>query len=768
MSSRPPGDEALAYHASGRPGKLEVTATKPCVTQRDLSLAYTPGVARPCLRIRDDAAEAYRYTAKGNLVAVISNGTAVLGLGNIGALAGKPVMEGKAVLFKRFADIDVFDLEVATEDPAAFVEAVRLLEPTFGGINLEDIRAPECFEIEEALTRLLSIPVMHDDQHGTAIISGAALLNALEVAGKRIDEIKVVFNGAGAAGLACARYYLSLGVRRENLVLCDKHGVVWKGRQVEMDRWKATLATDTDLRTLDQVVRGADVLVGLSVGGCFTPAMLRSMNERPIVFAMANPDPEIAWEVARETRGDLILATGRSDHPNQVNNVLGFPFIFRGALDVRASSINEPMKLAATRALAQLAREDVPDSVVRAYGVEKLRFGPDYLIPKPFDHRVLLWEATAVAEAAMASGVARQPVDLEEYRDRLESRLGRGREVMRVVIHQARRQARSVVFPQGTHPKVLQASHIIADEGIARPILLGSPDEIRRIAADMDVHLDGVTMVDPSPQARAQWAEELYRRRHRKGVTRAEATRALRSPTVCAAMMVALGEADALVAGVDQHYPETLRPALQILGTSEGVTRVCGVYLMVLRDRVLLLGDATVNIEPTAEDLAEIAILAARAAHRFHIEPRIAMLSFSNFGSVSHPLVAKVRRAVEIVRRRAPDLAIDGEMQADTAVSPELIREHFPFCELPDGGNVLVFPDLQSANAAYKLLSCLGGAEAIGPILLGMRRPVHLLQHGAQVRDIVNAAAIAAVDAQEREHEEALATTSLGELVGAP
>ena len=743
--------EALDYHEGRRPGKLEVSSTKPCVTQHDLSLAYTPGVAFPCLRIADAPGDVYRYTAKGNLVAVISNGTAVLGLGDIGPMAGKPVMEGKGVLFKRFADIDVFDLELDTKDPEEIIRICRAVAPTFGGINLEDIKAPECFEIEERLKRELDIPVFHDDQHGTAIISGAALLNALALTGRSIERVRIVFNGAGAAGIACAKYYLRLGVRPENLILCDTTGVVYRGRTKGMNPYKLELAAETPARTLAEALVGADVFVGLSVADCVTSDMLRSMAARPIVLAMANPDPEITWEEAHAARPDVIMATGRSDYPNQVNNVLGFPFIFRGALDVRATAINEPMKLAATRALAELAHEDVPDAVMKAYGVERLHFGQDYLIPKPFDPRVLIRVAAAVAGAAMASGVARLSVDLEEYQDRLESRLGKSREILRQLVHRARRAPRRVVFPEGDHPTVLRACQQVLDEHIAQPILLGDEAAIRRQAAELELHVDGARIVDPAAWPGSQgYADELFRLRGRKGVTLAEARKLLLNRTVLGAMMVRLGDADALVAGVSQHYPDTIRPALQIIGMRDGVSRVAGVYMMVLKDRVLFFADTTVNIEPDAEELADVALLTAELVRRFHVEPRIAMLSFSNFGSTRHPLADKVRRATEIVRHRAPDLVVDGEMQADTAVVPELLA-HYPFNRLQEPANVLIFPDLAAANTAYKLVARLGGAEAVGPILLGMRKPVQVLQHGMEVKDVVNAAALAVVEAQELE-----------------
>ena len=742
--------DALDYHRGGRPGKLEVIPSKPCLTQRDLSLAYTPGVAVPCRKIQEDADQAYEYTGRGNLVAVITNGTAVLGLGDIGALAGKPVMEGKGVLFKRFADIDVFDLEIASHDPDEIVRTVELLEPTFGGINLEDIKAPECFEIESRLKHSMSIPVFHDDQHGTAIISGAALLNALELVDKKIDAVRLVINGAGAAGIACARFYISLGVRPENLILCDSVGVVYHGRERGMNPYKESLAADTEARTLADAIAGADVFVGLSVADCVTPEMVRSMAERPILFAMANPDPEISYEAALAARPDAIVATGRSDYPNQVNNVLGFPFIFRGALDVRATAINEEMKLAATRALAALAREDVPDSVMKAYGLSRLHFGRDYLIPKPFDPRVLLWEATAVARAAMESGVARLEVDLDDYRERLERRLGRSGEVMRVMINQGRRAPRRVVFPDGEHEKVLRATQIVVDEGFAVPVLLGDERRILERIADLELHLNGVEIVDPATSPRREdYARELYDLRQRKGVTLAEAGRLVLDPTVFAALMVRRGDADAMVAGVSRSYPETLRPALQILRSKPGARKVAGVHIMVLKDKVLFFADTTVNVDPDADELADIAIGAAEVARRFHVEPRVAMISFSNFGSTRDPRAEKMARATNLVRERAPLLMIDGEMQADTAVTPELLREVYPFSALEGGANVLIFPELQSANAAYKLVQRLAGAEAIGPILMGMDRPVHVLQKGSEVRDVVYLTAVAVVDAQE-------------------
>jgi len=745
--------EALAYHLGTRPGKIEVTPTKPCRTQRDLSLAYTPGVAVPCLEIEKEPGDAYKYTAKGNLVAVVSNGTAVLGLGHIGALAGKPVMEGKGVLFKRFADVDVFDLEVDSTNPDDVIKVVQLLEPTFGGINLEDIKAPECFYIEETLKKTMKIPVFHDDQHGTAIISGAALLNALELVGKPIDKVKVVFNGSGAAGIACAEHYIRLGVKRENIILADTKGVVYEGRAEGMNPYKARFAQKTELRTLADAVKGADVLVGLSVKGAFTQDMLRSMAPRPIVFAMANPDPEITYDEALAARKDVIMATGRSDYPNQVNNVLGFPFIFRGALDVHATAINEEMKLAATRALAELAKEDVPDSVCQAYGVERIRFGAEYIIPKPFDPRVLVWEASAVARAAMETGVARTPVDLNEYRERLERLLGKAHELMRMIIHKAQVRPKRVVFPEGETEKILRAAHVLVEEKIAQPILLGDEKIIQARAKDLGVALEEIKVVNPkTSEKREAYATSLYELRQRRGVTLTEAQALIQNRNFFGPVMLHAGDADALLGGVEQHFPETLRPALQVIKPRPGLHRVAGLYVVVTRrGDMYFLADCTVNIEPTAEDLAEIAICAAQTAKRFNVTPRVAMLSFSNFGSTPHPLSAKVQKAVQIVHDADPTLMIDGEMMADTAVTPEIIEETYPFSKLRGGANVLVFPELTSANTCYKLLRRIGGAETIGPILMGMSKPVHVLHRDAEVEEIVNMAAVAVVDAQETE-----------------
>jgi len=742
-------EDALEYHRKGRPGKLEIVPTKPMITQRDLSLAYSPGVAYPVLEIEKDPDLAYEYTIKGNLVAVISNGTAILGLGDRGALASKPVMEGKAVLFKKFADVDAIDIEVNTRDPDEFIRVVQAIAPTFGGINLEDIKAPECFYIEETLRATLDIPVFHDDQHGTAVISAAALLNALELVGKRIDEIKVVINGAGASGIACADLWVKLGVRKENLILLDTKGVIYKGRKEGMNPYKERFAADTEARTLAEAIRGADVFLGLSVADVLTPEMVKSMAERPIIFALANPDPEIRYELAREVRPDAIVATGRSDYPNQVNNVLGFPFIFRGALDVRARAINDEMKLAAARALAALAREDVPDSVLKAYGLETLRFGPDYIIPKPMDPRVMLWEAPAVAQAAMETGVARIHIDIEEYRERLAARLGKGTQVMRFIINKAKAAPKRIAFGEGEEPKILRAAALVQEEGIGRPILIGRPEVIRRRIEELGLRCQPEIVYPPEFPRLEEYAQRLYEKRQRKGVTLPLARTLMLEPNYFGPMMVEMGDADAFISGLTYDYPAVIRPALQVVGVREGMRKVAGLYIMIVKEKVYFFTDATVNIEPTAEDLAEIAIMAADFARRFDIEPRVAMLSFSNFGSTRHPLSEKVRQAVEIVRQRRPDILIDGEMQADTAVVPEIIEERYPFSRVKDA-NVLVFPDLEAANVSYKLLQRLGNAQAIGPILLGMGKPVHVLQTGDEVQDIVFIAAIAALDAQER------------------
>ncbi|MFM7202639.1 MAG: NADP-dependent malic enzyme [Myxococcota bacterium] len=742
---------ALEYHSRGRKGKIEVIPTKPCYTQRDLSLAYTPGVAEPCRVIYKDPEAAYQYTAKGNLVAVITNGTAVLGLGDIGPLAGKPVMEGKGVLFKRFADIDVFDLELNAPDPELFIQCVKALEPTLGGVNLEDIKAPECFEIEERLAAMMDIPVFHDDQHGTAIISGAAFLNALELTGRKIEDVKVVFSGAGAASIATARLYVTLGVRKENILLTDSNGVVYKGRPKGMNVYKEMFAVETDRRTLADALVDADAFVGCSAAGLVTQDMVKVMAPNAIVFAMANPDPEITYEDAKAARPDVIMATGRSDYPNQFNNVLGFPFIFRGALDVRARKINDEMKLACVKALAALAKEDVPDTVLRAYGLKSLRFGPEYIIPKPFDPRVLLWVAPAVAKAAMDSGVARQPIeDFDAYRARLERIHGPVHEVMRPILRKAKNSPKRVVFPEGDEEKILRACQILVDERLAQPILLGHKADIEQKIQSLGLHIPGVEIIDPTHAEKHQaYADAFFGLRGRKGVTRADANRLVMSRTHYGLMMVCQGDADGLVCGLTKHYQETIRPALQLIRTQGHGTLVSGTYVMIFRDRLLFFADCTVNIEPTSAQLAQIAINTAKVARAFNVTPRVAMLSFSNFGSAPHPLADKVRQAVEQLRVIDPRLEVDGEMQADTAVVRELVEENFPFCRLTGSANVLIFPDLQSGNIAYKLLQRLGGATAIGPLLIGMNRPVNVLQMGADVQEIVNITAITSLEAQD-------------------
>ena len=742
--------DALDYHAHGRPGKIAVVPTKPLNNQRDLSLAYSPGVAEPCLAIAARPEDVYRYTAKGNLVAVVTNGTAVLGLGNIGALAGKPVMEGKANLFKQFADIDVFDLEVGSENPEDVIRFCQLLEPTVGGINLEDIRAPDCFHIEETLRKTMKIPVFHDDQHGTAIISGAALINALEIVGKDITGIRVVFSGAGAAALSTAEHYVRLGVPRENITLCDRGGVVHAGRG-ELDPYKARFARPSTDRTLADALRGADVLVGLSVSGAVTPDMLRDMADRPIIFALANPVPEILPDDVRAVRPDAIIATGRSDYPNQVNNVLGFPFIFRGALDARATEVNEEMKMAATRALALLAKQDVPESLSALYGLRDVRFGPEYLIPFPFDPRALLWVAPAVAWAAVASGVAREFIELDEYRERLELRLGRARGIMRGIINRAVQDPKRVVFPEGEEPKIIRAAQILVDEGIAQPILLGKREHIEATARHSGISLDDIAIEDPATSPRRDaYAKRLWEHRQRKGLSLSEAYQQLYIGNYFGSMMVAAGDADALLSGVTMHYPETIRPALQVIGAHPKAGLVSGMYMLVFDKHIVFCADTTVNIDPTAEQLAQIAYAASRIVRTFGITPRIAMLSFSNFGSVRHPDAEKVARAVQLVRQRDRTIIVDGEMQADTALREDTLRELYPFSSLEESANVLIFPNLSAGNIAYKLLNHLGGATAIGPILVGMRRPVHVLEQGADIQEIVNMAAVAVVDAQER------------------
>ena len=744
-------EDIFAYHEFPRPGKLEVVTSKPCLTQRDLSLAYTPGVARPCLAIEQDPEAAYRFTGKGNLVAVITNGTAVLGLGDIGALAGKPVMEGKATLFKRFADIDVFDIELDTKDPDEIVRIVKALEPTFGGINLEDIKAPECFYIEETLKPQMSIPVFHDDQHGTAIIASAFMINALELVGKTIEDVKVVFSGAGAAGIACAEMFVTLGMPRAHALLVDTAGVVYTGRTEKMNPYKARFAQDTPLRTIAEALIGADVFVGVSAKDIVTGDMLKTMAPRPLVLAMANPDPEIAYEVAVAARPDVVMATGRSDYPNQVNNVLGFPFIFRGALDVRARTINDEMKLAAAKALAALAREDTPDVVLKAYGVKSLQFGPEYLIPKPFDPRVLLWVAPAVAEAAIRAGVARKPfADVEVYRESLERIIGPSRRITRLMVHKAQQhRPHRIVYPDGEEDTILRAAQLVIDERTAKPILLGRPDVIREKAERLGLDLAEAETLDygNSPFL-PQYAAALYHARERRGLTPQSAERLLQSATMFGLMMVRHGDADGFVGGLNTPYPETIRPALQIVGLRDDVSRVSALQLLVLKDRVYFCADTMINIDPSAEELAEIACLAADAARAFDIEPRVAMLAFSTFGSVRHPRADRVARAVELARLRQPTLIIDGEMHVDVATVPDIARDNFPHSRIQGDANVLIFPDLASGNIGYKLVQRLGRAEVIGPILMGTRRPVNVLQPGVTAADVASLTAITAVAAE--------------------
>jgi malate dehydrogenase (oxaloacetate-decarboxylating)(NADP+) len=747
-------EDALEYHRlKGKPGKIEVIPTKPMDTQRDLGLAYTPGVAVPVLEIEKDPESAYEYTSKGNLVAVLTNGTAILGLGDRGALASKPVMEGKGVLFKKFADVDVFDIEVDSHDPDEIIRVAKAIAPTFGGINLEDIKAPECFYIEEELKKLLDIPVFHDDQHGTAIISSAGLASALELAGKKHGDVRIVISGAGASAISCAELAIRWGIKRENIMLVDTKGVVYKGRNEGMNKYKEKLAVeDKGHRTLADAVRGADVFYGLSVANVLTPEMVRTMAESPIIFAMANPDPEIKYELAKEARPDSIVATGRSDYPNQVNNVLGFPFIFRGALDVRAKAINDEMKFAASQALYRLTKEDVPDSVLRAYGVDSMKFGIDYIIPKPLDSRVLLWEAPAVAQAAMDTGVARKKIDLEEYREHLAFRLGKGEQIRYFIMNKAKstKGKKRVVFGEGEESKIIRAAFQVKDEGIATPILIG-----RQAIIDEKIQQLGIDfkpkVTDPSHfEGLDKYAEAFYDLRQRKGLNKRDARKKIREPNVLGPMMVKMGDADAFVSGLTYEYPDVIRPALQIHHTVPGAPKAAGVYIMIIGDRTYFFTDATVNIDPSAEDLAAIACLAANFAKQMEIEPRVAFLSFSNFGSTPHPLSAKVSKAVELVKASCPDFPYDGEMQADTAVVPEILDERFPFSAVKDA-NVLVFPSLESANIAYKLLARLGHAKAIGPILLGVGAPIHVLQTGDEVNDIVQIAAVAVMDAASRE-----------------
>jgi len=745
-------EDSLEYHREEPPGKIEISTTKPTNTQRDLSLAYSPGVAAPCREIDEDPEKAYSYTAKGNMVGVVSNGSAVLGLGDIGAQASKPVMEGKGVLFKRFADIDVFDLEFDHDDPDAFVESIAAMEPTFGGINLEDISAPDCFVIEEALREQMDVPVFHDDQHGTAIISGAALLNAAEIADKDISDLKIVFSGAGASAIATARFYVSLGAKKENILMCDSSGIITgdRAQHGDVNEYKREFARDVPEGDLAEAMEGADVFVGLSIGGIVDEEMIRSMAADPIVFGMANPDPEIGYEEAKHARDDtVIMATGRSDYPNQVNNVLGFPFIFRGALDVRASEINEDMKVAAAEALAELARQDVPDAVVKAYGDQPLQFGPEYIIPKPLDPRVLFEVAPAVAQAAMDSGAARSELDVEDYVERLEARLGKSREMMRVVLNKAKSDPKRLALAEGGDEKIIRAAYQIQEQGIADPVLIGDEAEIADTAADLGLDFSP-EVVDPTGDNYEAYAERLYDRRQRKGITRSEAGELIHDSNYFASVMVESGDADAMLTGLTHHYPSALRPPLQVIGTAEDADYAAGVYMLTFKNRVLFIADATVNQNPDEDVLEEVTRHTADLARSFNIEPRAALLSYSNFGSVNNEGTRKVQRAAETLREDpAVDFPVDGEMQADTAVVEDLLQGTYEFSELEEPANVLVFPNLEAGNISYKLLQRLGGAEAIGPMLVGMDKPVHVLQRDDEVKDIVNMAGVAVVDAQQ-------------------
>lgn len=753
MSKSKINQEALDYHEQGRPGKIEVVPTKPYSSQRDLSLAYSPGVAEPCLRIAENPDDVYRYTAKGNLVAVISNGTAVLGLGNIGPEASKPVMEGKGLLFKIFADIDVFDIEINETDVDKFVETVKAISPTFGGINLEDIKAPECFEIERRLKAELKIPIMHDDQHGTAIISAAALLNALELAQKKIEEVIIVVSGAGASAISCAKLYLSLGAKKENIIMLDSHGVLHESR-TDLDENKIFFKTSRKAHTLAEAMKGADVFLGLSKGNIVSKEMVQSMAKNAIVFALANPDPEITYEEAAGARPDIIIATGRSDYPNQVNNVLGFPFIFRGALDVRATQINEAMKLAAVRAIADLAKEPVPEIVNIAYNKKNITFGMEYIIPKPLDPRLITTVAPAVAKAAIDSGVAQSPItNWSNYSDELNKRLGLDNKLIRVVTSRAKQNPQRIVFAEADTYKILKAAMIVRDEGIAKPILLGNLKKIRQLIEENNLDLGDTPIIDPrlEEEKRHEYGEIFFKKRKRRGFTLYEAKKIMNERNYYGAMMVEVGEADAMISGLTRKYSDTIRPALQIIGTQDDVKKVAGMYIMVTKKGPVFFADTTINVNPTAEDLAEITVLTAWAVQQFNIKPRIALLSYSNFGSTDDPTAKKVRDAVAILHQKFPGMMVDGEMQANFALNPHLLSDNFPFCEFAaEGANTLIFPSLESGNIAYKLLQEMGAAEAIGPVLLGMKKPVHILQLGSSVREIVNMVTIAVVDAQSR------------------
>jgi malate dehydrogenase (oxaloacetate-decarboxylating)(NADP+) len=747
--------DALNYHSKGRPGKIQVVPTKPTNSQRDLTLAYSPGVAEPCLRIAENVEDVYKYTAKGNLVAVISNGTAVLGLGNIGPEASKPVMEGKGLLFKIYADIDVFDLEVNAKTVDEFVNIVKALEPTFGGVNLEDISAPTCFEIERRLKAEMKIPVMHDDQHGTAIISGAALMNACEIQGKKLDKIRMVVNGAGAAAVSCTKMYLSLGVKKENLVMFDINGLLTPER-TDLDEMRLQFATQRkDITTLADAMKNADVFVGLSAGNVVTPAMLVSMAKNPVVFAMANPEPEISYDLAIAARKDIIMATGRSDFPNQVNNVLGFPYIFRGALDVRATAINEEMKIAAVHAIAEMAKRPVPEAVNLAYNITNLKFGRDYIIPKPMDQRLITEVSSAVAKAAMESGVARKAItDWDAYHEELLSRLGNNNKLLRDITNKAKQEPKRVVFAEADTYKILRAAQIVKDEGIAIPILLGNIEKIKSIIKENELDLDDVEMIDTRDDCERakEFADFLFKKRQRRGITMSEARKLIIDRNYYGACMVQFGEADALISGLTKNYVTTVKPALQIIGTEEGVNRVAGMYLMITEKGPVFFGDTTVNVNPTVQELVDITVLMERSVAQFNIKPRIAVLSYSNFGSNEGEIPEKTRETVRILHEKYPNMVVDGEMQANFALNPELLAENFEFSTLNNGkpANTLIFPTLESGNIAYKLLQEIGGAEAVGPILLGLKKPVHVLQLGSSVREIVNMVTIAVVDAQAK------------------
>ncbi|MBK9047246.1 MAG: NADP-dependent malic enzyme [Bacteroidetes bacterium] len=747
--------DALDYHAQGRPGKIEVVPTKPYSTQRDLSLAYSPGVAEPCLRIQENPDDVYKYTAKGNLVAVISNGTAVLGLGNIGSEASKPVMEGKGLLFKIFADIDVFDIEIDQTDVEGFVQTVKAISPTFGGINLEDIKAPECFEIEKRLKAELQIPVMHDDQHGTAIISAAALINALELAEKNISEVRIVVNGAGASAISCTRLFVSLGAQLTNIVMLDSTGVIRADRQ-NLDEQKRYFATERNIHSLEEAMVNADVFIGLSKGNILNADHLRAMASNPIVFAMANPDPEITYEAAHASRTDIILATGRSDFPNQVNNVIGFPFIFRGALDVRATQINEEMKLAAVRAIANLAKQPVPEIVNLAYNKTNILFGRDYIIPKPLDPRLITTVAPAVAKAAMDSGVARLKItNWEAYEEELSKRLGLDNKLIRVITNKAKQNPQRIVFAEADTYKILKSAQIVRDEGIAKPILLGNKEKIMRLIEEHNLDLGDIPIIDPRSESSSldSFGELFFRKRARNGFNYHEARKIMRERNYYGAMMVETGQADALISGLTRKYADILRPAIYIIGTQEEVTHVAGMYIMITKRGPIFFADTTINVNPTTEELVEIALLTAKAVQQFNMKPRIAMVSFSNFGSSKDPQAKKVKDAVKILHEKFPGLVVDGEMQANFAFNTQMLKDNFPFSELAkEGANTLIFPNLDSGNIAYKLIQEMGGAEAIGPVLLGMKKPVHILLLGSSVREIVNMVTIAVVDAQARKN----------------